>query len=80
MIWLLTSCHHQQSEYHRSGNNFRYFYKPACDLPDLFMMHALHKCSVLHSNLQFSCLLTIRVYPGLQLVLFSTFPCLVLFL
>jgi hypothetical protein len=34
------------------------------------MMHDLHKYSVLHGNLKFSCLLTIKVYPPSHFQLF----------
>jgi hypothetical protein len=36
------------------------------------MLHDLHKYSVLHQILQFSCLLTIRVHPVFHFQLFLT--------
>jgi hypothetical protein len=34
-----------------------------CDLLYIWMIHDLHTCSELHVNLEFSCLLTIRIHP-----------------
>ncbi len=44
MIWLMTSCHHQQSQYHHLGSIIFITFIITCMWP------ALHKGSVLHGN------------------------------
>jgi hypothetical protein len=73
----MTSCHQQQSQCHRLGNNFRFFYETVCDLPDfLRCMTSINAMMSLMETFNFPVYLQLGYTPWFTTaVLFSTSPC-----